>query len=127
MSDETKAPEVTDENKDQATPAVQPEKPVETISVELEDTLQEMNEEREGVLSDGVRFKVLTGKGKDMMKAQEQAGTNTGDIMPILMQKLVVFSNTDGVEYAKKPIEYIENLPLKDFSAVQVKFAEVNF
>lgn len=86
--------------------------------------------DHEVLLTDGRVAKVLTGKGKDMLEAQQLAGEDATKVQSILMQRLVKIrpgvDETAGA-HKKVAIEELEELPMKDFSAIQVVFAEINF
>jgi hypothetical protein len=72
-------------------------------------------------LSNGKTATIKQGKGKDALKAQKLCAGDSDKYLQILMSLLV---KIDGQNIT---LEDLEDLPLNDFSKVQVKFSEINF
>lgn len=142
------------ENKDQATQNVDVQEelkaPAETVSVEVVETApateknydleedaedpgakydleEDAEDEDPFLLSDGTRFKVNKGKGKDMMAAQRKAGSRSDLIMVYNMQQLVLFQKPGTEEWKKRTIEYFQDLDQPDYNKILVAHSEINF
>jgi hypothetical protein len=72
-------------------------------------------------LSDGREVKIFAGKGKHARNALRVSGKDTEKYLPALMAELVTIGGSKIV------MEELDELPLKDYTAIQTSFSQVNF
>lgn len=83
--------------------------------------MEKIEETNKILLSDGRLAEIKQGKGRHAIKAQNLSSGKQDAYMSILMAMLTTI---DGKAIVP---EDLEDLPLRDFTAIQVEFATQNF